>query len=225
MDRRRETAKSRWARRSPRLLPSETAATTRSTDRPGRRPGPGPTCSPRLPSRSVRPARACSKKRCCSRRLAEDDLQHLPVARVGHGLDARPPALDHRLGGPGVLLEQGLHRRRPRRDRFGRGRGRSRFGAAEFGNRLRQPRQLHVVAIDDVLVGVVGVVLADQPRVRHVLNHRRQLLAMKLFNQRQRRRLRGHEFCFSLQVMQTRVHGIALSRASAIGSPQSRQTP
>ena len=34
-----------------------------------------------------------------------------------------------------------------------------------------------------------------------------------------------HEFCFSLQVMQTRVHGIALSRAGAIGSPQSRQIP
>jgi hypothetical protein len=32
-------------------------------------------------------------------------------------------------------------------------------------------------------------------------------------------------FCFSLQAMHTRVHGIAVSRASAIGSPQSRQTP
>jgi hypothetical protein len=28
-----------------------------------------------------------------------------------------------------------------------------------------------------------------------------------------------------LQVMQTRVHGIALSLAGAIGSPQSRQMP
>ncbi|MNC94963.1 hypothetical protein D3C83_119600 [compost metagenome] len=35
----------------------------------------------------------------------------------------------------------------------------------------------------------------------------------------------GHEFCFSLQLMQTRVQGIAFSRAAAIGSPQSRQAP
>ena len=34
-----------------------------------------------------------------------------------------------------------------------------------------------------------------------------------------------HKFCFSLQLMHTRVHGIALSRASAIGSPQSRHMP
>ena len=32
----------------------------------------------------------------------------------------------------------------------------------------------------------------------------------------------AHAFCFSLQVMQTRVQGIAFNRASAIGSPQSR---
>src|SRR2546429_464524 len=38
-------------------------------------------------------------------------------------------------------------------------------------------------------------------------------------------RLAAHEFCFSLHVMQTRVHGMALSRASAMGSPQSRHTP
>ena len=34
-----------------------------------------------------------------------------------------------------------------------------------------------------------------------------------------------HAFCFSLQLMQTRVQGIAFSRASAIMLPQSRQTP
>ena len=50
-------------------------------------------------------------------------------------------------------------------------------------------------------------------------------LVMELLDQRQRRALRAHEFCFSLQVMQTRVHGMAFNRASAIGSPQSRQTP
>ena len=31
--------------------------------------------------------------------------------------------------------------------------------------------------------------------------------------------------CFSLQLIQERVHGIAFSRASAIGSPQSLHTP
>ena len=34
-----------------------------------------------------------------------------------------------------------------------------------------------------------------------------------------------HACCFSLQLIHTRVHGIALRRASASGSPQSRQTP
>ena len=34
-----------------------------------------------------------------------------------------------------------------------------------------------------------------------------------------------HALCFSLQVMQTRVHGMAFSRAGAMGSPQSRQMP
>ena len=34
-----------------------------------------------------------------------------------------------------------------------------------------------------------------------------------------------HAFCFSLQLMHTRVQGMARSRASAIGSPQSRQMP
>ena len=55
-----------------------------------------------------------------------------------------------------------------------------------------------------------------------LLQHHRQLLAMELLQERQQI---GHEFCFSLQVMQTRVHGIALSRAGAIGSPQSRHAP
>ena len=50
----------------------------------------------------------------------------------------------------------------------------------------------------------------------------RQLLAIEILEQRKDV---GHEFCFSLQVMQTRVQGIALSRAGAIGSPQSRHIP
>ena len=49
-----------------------------------------------------------------------------------------------------------------------------------------------------------------------------QLFPVKFLKQAQQI---GHKPCFSLHAMQTRVHGIALRRASAIGSPQSRQTP
>ena len=49
-----------------------------------------------------------------------------------------------------------------------------------------------------------------------------QLFAVEFLEQGQQI---GHESCFSLHAMQTRVQGIAFSRASAIGSPQSRQTP
>ena len=51
-----------------------------------------------------------------------------------------------------------------------------------------------------------------------------KLVAMELTQQfEQIGRL--HALCFSLHVMQTRVQGIAFSRAGAIGSPQSRQIP
>ena len=49
-----------------------------------------------------------------------------------------------------------------------------------------------------------------------------QLVAVELLKKGQKV---GHKFCFSLHVMQTRVHGIAFSLASAIGSPQSRHMP
>ena len=50
----------------------------------------------------------------------------------------------------------------------------------------------------------------------------------KVRSKRESRRHRhpgGYTFCFSLHVMQTRVHGMAFSRASAMGSAQSRQAP
>ena len=60
-------------------------------------------------------------------------------------------------------------------------------------------------------------------RARRLMAQQRgELVAVELLEQREQI---GHAFCFSLQVMQTRVHGMAFSRASAIGSPQSRQTP
>ena len=94
--------------------------------------------------------------------------------------------------------------------------------AAQVGNGCREPRKLHVFAVDDVLIRIVDVVLPDQPRARLVAQHHRQLLAVKLLEERQQI---VHALCFSLQVMQTRVQGIAFSRGSAIGSPQSRHTP
>ena len=66
------------------------------------------------------------------------------------------------------------------------------------------------------------VVLPDEPGAGLVAQEPRQRLAVELLQNGQDV---VHAFCFSLQLMQTRVHGIARSRASAIGSPQSRHTP
>ena len=88
-----------------------------------------------------------------------------------------------------------------------------------------EPAQVHVLAGDDVLIGVVEVVVGDDaaPTATWRCAHR-QLVAVELAQELQH--LCGfHELCFSLQVMQTRVQGIALRRAGAIGSPQSRQMP
>src|SRR3954464_12246510 len=81
---------------------------------------------------------------------------------------------------------------------------------------------MSVFTIDDVLICVVEVVLIDRSRSCLVTQQRRQFVAIEILQQREKVR---HEFCFSLHVMQTRVHGIALRRAAAIGSPQSRQMP
>ena len=96
--------------------------------------------------------------------------------------------------------------------------------AAGVDDRVLQPADVHVVAVDDVLVGVVEVVVGDELRGRDVAVPERQLVAVE--GGQEVEQLGGlHELCFSLQVMQTRVHGIAFSRAGAIGSPQSRQMP
>ena len=87
-----------------------------------------------------------------------------------------------------------------------------------------QPAHVHVLAGDDVLIGVVEVVVGHDARIRHVTAALDELVAIELAQELQH--LSGfHELCFSLQVMQTRVHGMALRRAGAIGSPQSRQMP
>ena len=97
-------------------------------------------------------------------------------------------------------------------------------GAAELLKRVGQPRQVRLFAVDDVLVRVVGVVVADVGGDGLVALEQREPLAVALLQKGDE--FGGfHDFCFSLQLMQTRVHGMAWSRASAIGSPQSRQMP
>ena len=71
---------------------------------------------------------------------------------------------------------------------------------------------------------LLNVVVADLPRDGDVALAQRQLLAVELAEDGDE--VGGfHAFCFCLQLMQTRVQGIASSRAGAIGSPQSRQMP
>ena len=55
-------------------------------------------------------------------------------------------------------------------------------------------------------------------------SQKRRTLSVEFLEERQQLG-RLHDCCFSLQVMQTRVQGIAFSRAVAIGSPQSRHVP
>jgi hypothetical protein len=79
-----------------------------------------------------------------------------------------------------------------------------------------------LLAVDDVLIRVIGVVLRDRSGAGLVSRQDGQLLAVEFQQQLQQV---AHEPCFSLHVMQSLDHGIAFSRASAIGSPHSRQTP
>ena len=65
---------------------------------------------------------------------------------------------------------------------------------------------------------------AHYPEARYIAMQLRDTLEVEVADQLRQCRC-AHAFCFSLQVMQTRVHGMALRRASAIGSPQSRQIP
>ena len=74
------------------------------------------------------------------------------------------------------------------------------------------------------MIRVVDVVIADKACRGDMAIPHRQLVAVDGGEKVQK--LGGvHELCFSLQVMQTRVQGIAFRRAGAIGSPQSRQIP
>ncbi len=83
---------------------------------------------------------------------------------------------------------------------------------------------MDLLATQHLLIAVVGIVGGDRLRVGLTRLEQPQRISMELVEKVQQ--LGGtHEVCFALQVMQTRVQGIAFSRASAIGSPQSRQMP
>ena len=88
--------------------------------------------------------------------------------------------------------------------------------------------EVRLFPTDDVLIGVVEVVVAHDPRPGLVTFEDRQPVGGK-FRQDVLKFVWLHgcdyAFCFSLQAIQTRVHGIASSRAGAIGSEQSRHTP
>ena len=138
---------------------------------------------------------------------------------------ARRPALDELIAGCGhpsadcaasfSLFEvHGVVLRLPRR----------RHLTAETDDGVGQPLKVHVLPPQHLLVGVVRVVISDRTRVHLTrLNEVEDVRDRTLEEGEQLGR--GHEACFALQVIQTRVQGMAWSRASAIGSPQSRQMP
>ena len=173
---RRSTANATAPCRSPRLLPMRDgnrklllldSTGCRST------PPPVPAPSARRPSRSVRPASACSKNRLCSS-VSPMMTRACAMAGVGHRFDPRPPLVDERLRRVAILRQQ----RRPVRDSplttASPARATLLEFAAHIGDRIAQPVQLHVFAADDVLVGVVEVVVGHAPRGRDVaLPHRR----------------------------------------------------
>ena len=96
------------------------------------------------------------------------------------------------------------------------------YQRAQISNRRRDPREVDVVAVQEVLIRIVEIVLADVSGASLMPQELGQLVAMEILQQPGQI---VHEPCFSLHAMQTRVQGIAFSRASAIGSPQSRQMP
>ena len=83
---------------------------------------------------------------------------------------------------------------------------------------------MHVLTAEHLLIAVVGVVVRDRSRIGLPRLEQLERFPIEILEERQQLG-GGHEFCLALQVMQTRVHGMAFSRASAIGSPQSRHTP
>ncbi len=146
------------------------------------------------------------------------------MSGVWQDLDSRAPLFDGRpreiaVGGENGLLRLGAFARC-----LDLGFGHFVWTAAHVGDGVVQPPDLRVFASNHVLVRVVDLIVPDVTGGGDVPLSQAEFVPVKLPQELQQFG-RLHELCFSLQVMQTRVHGIAFSRAGAIGSPQSRHTP
>ena len=100
---------------------------------------------------------------------------------------------------------------------------------AELGERVLQPREVRLLAVDDVLVGVVEIVVADGARAGFVALQQRQPIGGELGEELLEF---GPCFTWSLRLLlflagdaDARPGNGVAAAASAIGSPQSRQTP
>jgi len=174
----------------------------------------------RRPSRSARPASACSRNRCCS---SVSPINSVSIRRCLALLTAsifvRQRSMKPRSASRSALMIS-------RSDPVG-----STPDVAGTSERVPpSPRSRPaarpggVLAGDDVLVGVVEDVAAYAAGPGFVPAPERRLVLVDRPQQHQE--IAGlHALCFSLQVIQTRVQGIAASRAGAIGSLQSRQIP
>jgi hypothetical protein len=154
--------------------------------------------------------------------LAENQLEHLAMAGIGDACDSRPPAIDEGFLTHGVCIDN-----RPlavargfaahRIQRIGR-------RTTQGRNRIAQPLEMDFLPPDDLLITIVRVVTRNRLRVRLPRLEQFEGVSMELVENLQQFG-RAHVVCFALQLMQTRVQGIATSRGSAMGSPQSRHTP
>ncbi len=155
--------------------------------------------------------------------LSQNQLEHLPITRVGHLADAGHPSIDEGL----LAADVGFHQRSAAVagavPRLALGRRLDRCSAERL-DRVGQPPEMHVLAAQHLLVAVVGIVGLDRSRIRQPRVEQLERLPVELLKQCLQLG-GGHEFCLALQVMHTRVQGMALRRASAMGSPQSRHTP
>ena len=154
--------------------------------------------------------------------LSENEVEHLAMTRVRDAGDTRRPSFDERVLIRRVPIDDRL-RGFPRRlstDMIERICG----GPTQRGNRVAEPLEVNFLTAKDLLKAVVRIVGSDRLGIRLPLLEERKGVPVELVEEREE--LGGvHEVCFALQLMQTRVHGIAFNLASAIGSPQSRHTP
>src|SRR6266550_1275477 len=156
-DRRRDsrsTAKSKAARRFPRLAPRAMATVGNSAsalDPPdGEDTTAGAGAVGSAPQKIGAPGNRLVEEPFVLERLSQDHTQQAPVPRVGHGLDARAPLPDELLRGIRILANQlRLHiiRLSRRVDRwlayvFER--------PSHVGDRIAQPVELHVLTCDHV---------------------------------------------------------------------------